>query len=185
GSAFTLTLGSIGNNNGTNAVTGYVIHWGDGLSATFQGAPTPNGTATHTYADGPNTDTITLDLVTQQGYFAAAGSKAVTVNNVPPAIALAGAGSVNEGTAYTLTLGPVTDPGRDTIRTFIIHWGDGINQQVFGAPNNVTRTHVYADGPATRTITVDATDEDGTFLNVGSKAVTVNNVPPAVGLIGV
>ena len=32
-------------------------------------------------------------------------------------------------------------------------------------PGNGAKSHTYADGPATRAITVDLIDEDGTFLN--------------------
>ena len=41
-------------------------------------------------------------------------------------------------------------------------------------------SHTYADGAAggtARTVTVSATDEDGTFT-LGSKSLTVNNVAP-------
>jgi Ca2+-binding RTX toxin-like protein len=192
GSSYLLGLGLVGSSL-VGSVTSYTVHWGDGTdTGAIPGSPA--GNLSHVYADGAAAGTprtITVDVLTPDGFFAAAGSKTITVLNVPPAITLAGAASVNEGGTYTLTLGPVTDPGQDTIRTFIIHWGDGISQQVFAAPNNLTRTHVYADGPATYTITVDATDEDGTYTDIGRRAdhspltVTVNNVPPAVGLTSV
>ncbi len=191
GSISPLTLGSIGNTPLSNTVTGYAIHWGDGQTDVFNGAPTLNAIAAHTYADGPNNYVITVDLTTQQGFFANVGRKSVAVNNVAPVVTLAGATSVNEGSAYALTLGPVTDPGKDTIKTFTINWGDGIHQTVFGPPSNVTRTHVYADGPNNYTITVDATDEDGTYTNIGFTAghvalsVAVNNVPPKINVTGV
>ena len=47
------------------------------------------------------------------------------VDNVAPTIAISGAANVNEGSAYTLTLGAVTDPGTDTVSSYIVHWGDG------------------------------------------------------------
>ena len=49
----------------------------------------------------------------------------VTVNNVAPTIAICGAASVNEGSSYSLTLGAVTDPGTDTVSSYVVHWGDG------------------------------------------------------------
>ena len=48
-----------------------------------------------------------------------------TSNNVAPTIAISGAANVNEGSAYSLTLGAVTDPGTDTVTSYIVHWGDG------------------------------------------------------------
>ena len=46
----------------------------------------PTGAKTHTYADGPNGYTITVDLTDEDGTFTAAGTQAVTVDNVPPTI---------------------------------------------------------------------------------------------------
>ena len=36
-------------------------------------------------------------------------------DNVAPSIAISGDANVNEGSAYSLTLGAVTDPGTDTV----------------------------------------------------------------------
>ena len=47
------------------------------------------------------------------------------VDNVAPTIAISGAANVDEGSAYSLTLGAVTDPGTDTVSSYIVHWGDG------------------------------------------------------------
>ena len=65
----------------------------------------------------------------------------VTVNNVAPTIAISGAASVNEGSAYSLTLGAVTDPGTDTVTSYIVHWGDG---------NTDTYTHRRRQDPHLR-----------------------------------
>jgi len=46
----------------------------------------------------------------------------VTVVNVAPTLVLAGAATVDEGAAYTLTLGAVTDPGTDTVVEWIVDW---------------------------------------------------------------
>ena len=108
------------------------------------------------------------------------GTTYVTVNNVAPTMTISGPDSVDEGSVYTLTLGPVVDPGTDAVSQYLIHWGDGIDQTILPAdlPGNRQVPHTYADGPSSPTITVDLTDEDGTYLGVASKAVTVNNVAP-------
>ena len=83
---------------------------------------------------------------------------------------------MDEGSAYSLTLGAVTDPGTDTVNTWVVHWGDG-NTDSYGT--NGVKTHTYADGPNTYNITVDLTDEDGTYLDrANALSVTVDNVPP-------
>jgi hypothetical protein len=177
GSLYTVTLGSVVD-PGTDTVTSYVIHWGDGTDETVSGSP--NGAVrTHTYADGPNTRTITVDLVDEDGTHTSTGSKSVTVNNVPPTIALAGATSVNEGSPYTLTLGAITDPGADTVTSYVIHWGDGTDETFAGVPTG-TKTHTYANGPNNYAITLDLIDEDGTHTGAGTKGVTVDNVVPSV-----
>ena len=65
------------------------------------------------------------------------------VDNVAPSIAISGAANVNEGSAYTLTLGAVTDPGTDTVSSYIVHWGDG-NSDTYATDG--AKTHTYADG---------------------------------------
>src|SRR5262249_56419650 len=101
-----------------------------------------------------------------------------------PRRALSGADHVNEGATYTLSLGTITDPGQDTVTAYVIHWGDGSSDSFSGPPTGQDKTHVYADGPNSYTITVDLTDEDGTFTAAGSKSVTVDNVAPTIALSG-
>ena len=111
----------------------------------------------------------------------AAPSQTITVTNVAPTIALAGASSVNEAAIYSLTLGAVTDPGTDTVSSYTVFWGDGMFD-TYGTPG--VKTHVYADDnpPITSsdpyTITVTLTDEDGVHPVAGTKMITVDNVAP-------
>ncbi|MBK7954247.1 MAG: hypothetical protein IPK02_09950 [Candidatus Accumulibacter sp.] len=176
GASYTLTLGAI-SDPGTDSVSSYVVHWGDGLSDTYASA----GEVSHVYADGLATPTINVDLVDEDGTHSNAGSKAITVNNVAPTIALGGAASVNEGASYTLTMGVISDPGTDSVSSYVVHWGDGLSD-TYASAGEVS--HVYADGLATPTINVDLVDEDGTYSNAGSKAITVNNVAPTIALGG-
>jgi nitrous oxidase accessory protein NosD len=110
----------------------------------------------------------------------------LTVNNTPPTISLSGATDVNEGGLYSLTLGPVVDPGADTVTNYAIHWGDGITDNYTPAQISTMGgvvTHTYVDDNPTgtladlNTISVDLTDEDGTFV-AGSKNITVHNLNP-------
>ena len=105
----------------------------------------------------------------------------VTVNNVPPTIALSGAANGDEGAVYTLNLGPVTDPGDDTVSQYIVHWGDNTSD-VYDSAGEVT--HAYPDGPESYVINVDLVDEDGTHTDAGSLTVDVENVAPTVALAG-
>ncbi|MBD3256752.1 MAG: DUF11 domain-containing protein, partial [Candidatus Lokiarchaeota archaeon] len=103
----------------------------------------------------------------------------VTVNNVAPTLTLSGDAHVDEGAIYTLHLSAVTDPGDDTISTCTVDWGDGDSDDCRGAIDG-TITHTYVDGPAAHTITVDLTDEDGTYTDVDSRSVVVDNVAPII-----
>src|SRR5207247_1235719 len=111
-----------------------------------------------------------------------ANAQSVTVDNVAPSIAISGATNVNEGSVYTLTLGAVSDPGADTVTDYVVHWGDG-NTSTYAA--NGTKTHTYTDGDSDHAITVDLTDEDGTFLDrANAQSVHVDNVAPSIALSG-
>jgi len=103
-------------------VTSYIVDWGDGHSDTYA----TNGIKTHTYADGPSTHSIKVDLIDEDGTFTnRANALSVTVDNVAPTIALIGSTNVNEGSSYSLTLDSVVDPGTDTVTTYTVRWGDG------------------------------------------------------------
>src|SRR5207244_6273040 len=76
----------------------------------------------------------------------------------------------------SLNLGAVSDTGTDTVSSYIVHSGDG-NTSTYST--NGFKTHTYADGPNDYNVTVDLTDEDGTFLDrANALSVHVNNVAP-------
>src|SRR5439155_14035161 len=168
-SPYTLNLGAV-TDPGQDTVSSYVVHWGDGYSSTYA----TNGDKTHTYADGPNTYPIRVELVNEDGTFTnAANAFSVDVHNVAPTIAISGAASVDEGSSYSLTLGAVTDPGQDTVADYLVHWGDGSSDTYHSTG---VKTHTYADGPSDHAVTVDLTDEDGTFDDAANAlSVHVNN----------
>ena len=68
----------------------------------------------------------------------------------------------NEGAAYTLTLGAVTDPGTDTVTSYIVHWGDG---NATPTARTAPRRTPTPTAPNDYNVTVDLVDEDGTFLD--------------------
>jgi len=111
-----------------------------------------------------------------------AGVLAVTVNNFAPTMVVSGA-AVDEGSVFIVNVGTVTDPGADTISQYLIHWGDGESTTLNASDVPVGQTvgHLYADGGlggTARNVSVDLTDEDGTYASAGTTVVTVNNVAP-------
>ncbi len=140
GSVYSLTLGAV-TDPGTDTVTSYVVHWGDGNTDTYA----TNGAKTHTYADGPTTTRSPSTSSTRTAPSSTrANAEVGHVDNVAPSIAISGDANVDEGSVYSLTLGAVTDPGTDTVTSYVVHWGDG-NTDTY--TTNGAKTHTYADGP--------------------------------------
>ena len=150
------------------------------------GTRTDTATPDHftcTFADGPNDTTVQVsandgDLANHTG----TDTIEVTVTNVAPSIVISGDVSVAEGASYELTLGAVTDPGSDTVTAYVVHWGDGDNDEYTSAG---ATTHTYADGLDTHAITIDLEDDDGTHLDrANAHSVEVTNVDPTVTVSG-
>src|SRR5439155_8111112 len=112
-----LTL--VSSDPGTDTISGWDIAWGDGSTQHLTGNP---GSATHTYADGPNAYAITATATDEDGTFAAANSVSVAVSNVAPAVSISGAGVVDQRVTYTLGLSATGDPGQDTVSGWTVAW---------------------------------------------------------------
>ncbi|MCK6376254.1 MAG: PKD domain-containing protein, partial [Zoogloea sp.] len=186
GSLFTLNVGAIAD-PGTDTRTGYSIDWGDGSISTFTPAEwaAAAGSFTHLFADGATTPTIVVQATDEDGSFVL-GTHGVTVNNVAPTALVGGAATVAEGAVFALSVGAIVDPGTDTRSSYSIDWGDGSVSTFTPAEWLAAAgsfTHVFADGAASPTISVSATDEDGSFV-LGTHALSVTNVAPEVVLAG-
>ena len=138
--------------------------------------------------NGPSTVIVSLRVTDSVG-LSDTDTATIQIENVAPALSLDGADSIDEGLSYTLTLGLVTDPGPDSISQYLIDWGDGHVDPIDAnsLPSDRIVTHIYADGVpggTRRTIWVSLVDNEGTYANVASKPVTVNDVPPTLSLGG-
>jgi hypothetical protein len=173
GSPYTLDLAV--SDSGTDTIDHWTVNWGDGNVETVSGNPS---SVSHTYADGPNTYTISATATDEDGTHSA-NTISVSANNIAPMLTLSGGDSVAEGSLYTLDLA-ASDPGADTIDHWTVNWGDGNVETVSGNPSSAT--HSYADGPNTYTISATATDEDGTY-SANTVRVTVNAVTQTEGLV--
>lgn len=171
-SSYTLNLSG----SDLHAIQSWSINWGDGNSQTVSGNPS---SVNHTYATGPNSYTISATATDNVGTYSAGNSVGVSVLHVPPTLAISGAASVNEQSAYTLNLS-----GTDlhTIVSWTINWGDGNTSNVSGNPSSVT--HTYASGPNLYTVQASATDNVGTYSAGNSVAVSVAHVPPTLSISG-
>ena len=171
-------------NEGSTHTYSYTISDADG--DTIASVATSCGSGTKTNASNTNTSgsfdcafadglaaTSVSAQATDSGFGAAAGNNAtqsISVQNVAPSIAISGATQRQRG------LGLHADAGRGH------RSGHGHGHQLrrpLGRrqhdtySTNGAKTHTYADGPASRAITVDLVDEDGTFLDrANAKSVT-------------
>src|SRR5207249_2808254 len=110
------------------------------------------------------------------------------VNNVAPHVTLSAANalSVNEGSSHTYGY-TISDPGQDTVQSVSI--GCGGNGTLVPLSESHTNTSgsfgcSFPDGPASSTVSAQATDSDGDAGNTDTQSVTVNNVAPTANLTG-
>ncbi len=102
-----------------------------------------------------------------------AASEPLTLANVAPTLSLAGGAA---GLTVTVT-GTVGDAGSNDTHDCTFDWNDGVTTTVVGT---CTAAHTYAPGPASRTIDVTATDDDGGAATA-SVTVLVNRAPSCTG----
>ena len=124
----------------------------------FDDATTVDATFSAAGIDGPATRTVSVRVADPAGNTDIA-RVAVEVTNVAPTLTVTGPASVNEAADYTLSLS-ATDPGSEHLR-WTVDWGDGHADGATG--NTASLTHQFGARPATPTITVTASDEDGTY----------------------
>jgi Ca2+-binding RTX toxin-like protein len=137
----------------------------DGTEESLAFTPVDDGLYTATFTVTDNDGGVGVDSVV------------ITVKNVAPSIALAGEDTAIEAEPYTLTLGPVNDPGDDTVTGYIVHWGDG-ETNTYADPGTVT--HAYLLPGVTQTVAIDLVDEDGTHANAAMKEILVVSAAPDI-----
>jgi uncharacterized delta-60 repeat protein len=192
----------------THTVT---INYGDGTPNVVLnlGAGVTSFTNGHTYANNITSNTLYTISVTVADSTGAStsGTTSETVDYVTPTVTLSGSRSDStnptpndaEGGTFTLTLGPVSNPGYaggNRVQDYYINWGDGSAIQVVPASSlpettGGTVTHVYEDGTVpqgtttpTFTIDVDILDSNGYHPDAGTLGVVVYNLPPTATFSG-
>lgn len=191
-------------NTAADPIARCIWSFGDGTAPTTITAGNPGceteaagRTYSHPYADS-GSYSARLTVEDEEGN-ASTGTltTAVTINNVPPTVALdtANAKVVNEGTTLTVRA-TFTDPAGAADRPYscVFSWGDGQTTTVADCTSPVTAAHNYPDdsaqdgtdadspnvcGKATCTVTVTVTDKDG---GPGSAQyeVSVTNANPII-----
>ena len=176
GAPYTIIVDATDPGDARSAIS-FFVDWGDGGVSVQVNRPL--GPATHTYLDDPDgpVNAVTRNMLVS--VYDDAGLTQlmvpVLITDVAPTIALSGAASVAVGTAYSLTLGAITDPARtDNVTSRTVNWGDGTSEVV---ATGGTFAHTYTIS-GTKSITVDLVNEDGTHLAAGSLTVAATPVLP-------
>lgn len=165
---YSLLLGPIDNPDELT-VTGFRIDWGDGQFVEDVG--TPPSPFPHTY-ETVGERTIIVSLLNGSTPYPNPQTKTITVTSV---VTLTAPAAVDEGSPFTLDIGA----GAESATAYSVNWGDGTSSGSDSGPPPSSLVHTYGNGPASRTITLTITDEEGTRV-VGSTTIVVNNVGPDV-----
>lgn len=128
-----------------------------------------------TYPDGLVTMTVAL-RVTDESDATHVNTTTVTVNNIAPTSVAGSDQIVNEGDTVNFS-GSGTDVPSDTLSYDWDFDYDNITFNIDDSGTNVSTS--YADGPATYTVALRVSDDDG-GATVDTLTVTVNNVNPEV-----
>ncbi|MCB2040934.1 MAG: tandem-95 repeat protein, partial [Rhodoferax sp.] len=141
------------------------------------GASIDASTGVLTFAAADGALTVPFTVRVSDGISSTDAHFDVIVANVAPSIALTGASSVDVNVPYTINFS-ATDPGQDTISSWLVRWGDGTTQTLAGSATSATRS--YSSG-GNFSITVTATDEDGSYTSapLAVRAIAPNR-PPVV-----
>ena len=167
----------------------------DDIGWTVRNAPTATVSASHVYADNPESGTnYPVEVILRGSQFGELTQSLTTsVTNTPPVLTVASNRTIQLGDELVITdIGQITDPGFDSAAagttesfTYSIDWGDrttdtgNATTDAAGGPGVPTRasfdgTHTYQTA-GTYTVTAVATDDDG-----GSQSETfmVTVTPP-------
>ncbi len=178
GSMYELNLGT--SQIDPNSITGWTVNWGDGEIDQVAGDPSA---ATHVYADGPMSATITATAFAGTTSYPANSAVTVQVGNADPIAVFSSVGSVAEGSVGTVGFTSPFDPsGADAAAGFTYSFDfddDGKFDLVTNSPSAVVPASLTADGPATITLHGRITDKDGGFTDYTTTLQVLNVAPSA------
>ena len=158
GSPYTLNLAS--SDPGQDTISGWSVNWGDGNTETVTGNPL---SATHVYADGVNTYTITATATDEDGTYSA-NNLGVAVNNMAPT-ATANSYSTVQATAVSGNV--ITDNAGSGVDSDPAGANDPLTVSAHTTPSNGTLV-LDTDGSFTYT-------PDSTFAGVDSFSYTISD----------
>ncbi|MEO1617451.1 MAG: PKD domain-containing protein [Planctomycetota bacterium] len=149
-----------------DVIDGWVIDWGDGSQPITVSPDTTS--VEYAYADDGEY-TVSAGILQGDAAYPVAPFVA-RVLDVPPAVSLSASSQPNSGTPFELTVGPVIDPGADSIGEVRVYWGDGSqfdgnDYESFTAAGTFVHDYAESDQPRQLSVVlVDADDPSRTFF---------------------
>ncbi len=173
GSSITLSA------SGTDPENGLLTYaWDLDNNGTFE---TPGQSVAFAGADGPATDTVSVQ-VTDDGGLTAVASTTVTVNNIAPTASMGNNGPVDEGSPVTITFSSPADPSTVDLAAGL-HYAVACDGGSLGGSTYALSSAspdiscIFDDGPSTHTVHGRVIDKDDGFTEYTTE-VAVNNVAP-------
>jgi len=163
----------------TNATTSSVA-----TSCGANGAKVPGSdTATSfecSFPDGPASTTVSVTPTDSDGLAGDPATQSVSVANVAPTAKLdpGNPSNVTESMTERAFAYTISDPGHDDVASVDTSCGTGGEKITESHTNDSgSFTCVFAHGPASSTVSVNATDSDGDTGNTDTQKVTVSDPP--------
>ncbi len=128
-----------------------------------------NGLFSFTAWDGNAEHAIIVQV--SDGQSMSERSFTLAVANIQPTLSALGIPNAPGGSPYTIHLA-ASDPGQDTISTWLVNWGDGQSDLVAGSGTEAQ--HIYSRAGGNFIIEASASDEDGSYAATPLN-VTVSN----------
>jgi hypothetical protein len=136
------------------------------------------------FPDGPADSTVSVQVKDSDVAASNTDTQSVHVANVAPTVTLSAGNAVSVPEGQTRTYNySISDPGTDTVQAVQVSCGV--------AGEQISETHTdsvgslecrFPDGPASSSVSMRATDSDGSAGNTATQTVGVTNVVPVVTL---
>jgi hypothetical protein len=148
--------------------------------------PADGSSADVTFTDGPSPVTVQVNVGDGHSH-SVTRTLNVSEHNVAPTASITGgdARTVNESSTARTFDYTISDPGADAVTSAATSCGTG-GEKVINSDTHTDTTGsfrcVFADGPASPTVSAQATDSDGDAGATDTQSVTVANVAPTTTL---
>jgi subtilisin-like proprotein convertase family protein len=194
GGPYTINVGAslLLNGSATGGTDPYDLEWDVNGDSTFGDAS--GATPTLTWAQlaalgitGPGTYNVRLTATDTNGELGESTATTLTVVDVPPTSNAGGPYTINEGSSLALAGVGSSPVGSPLTYSWDIN-GDSTFGDATGASPTLTWTQLAAlgitNGPGTYNVSLQVSDIYGGVTVSAPVTLTINNVPPAVGIVG-